>query len=217
MSLSLFLVPTPSYISCRSLDFINLMAYDFHSSWEKTTGHNSPLYKRQGESGAAAERNVVSSQWGEAGGGPLSSRTCAVASFEPQFPKTKAGKPSKTPRTRLFLLSLLACFVLSHATSEGKVSLLCKILADNREVILMTLDTQGTNGEASWERDSTANMAPTCFTSIPCPRLTTLQGTSLEEKQLRPWKGRLALNCSWDFLPNSFSLGCLASLYTPSL
>ncbi|XP_076797324.1 chitotriosidase-1 isoform X2 [Arvicanthis niloticus] len=41
-----------------SLDFINLMAYDFHSSWEKTTGHNSPLYKRQGESGIAAEQNV---------------------------------------------------------------------------------------------------------------------------------------------------------------
>jgi chitinase len=49
------------------LDFINLMAYDFHSSLEKTTGHNSPLYKRQGESGAAAEQNVVSGWWDEAG------------------------------------------------------------------------------------------------------------------------------------------------------
>ncbi|XP_029418045.1 chitotriosidase-1 isoform X2 [Nannospalax galili] len=47
-----------------SLDFINLMAYDFHGSWEKTTGHNSPLYKRQGESGAVAEFNVVCS-WKE--------------------------------------------------------------------------------------------------------------------------------------------------------
>ncbi|XP_019287626.2 chitotriosidase-1 isoform X1 [Panthera pardus] len=42
----------------QSLDFISLMAYDFHGSYEKTTGHNSPLYKRQGESGAAAELNV---------------------------------------------------------------------------------------------------------------------------------------------------------------
>ncbi|XP_077011896.1 chitotriosidase-1 isoform X4 [Tamandua tetradactyla] len=44
-----------------NLDFINLMAYDIHSSWEKTTGHNSPLYKRQGETGQAAEANVVCS------------------------------------------------------------------------------------------------------------------------------------------------------------
>uniref|UniRef100_A0A2K5ESP5 Chitotriosidase-1 n=1 Tax=Aotus nancymaae TaxID=37293 RepID=A0A2K5ESP5_AOTNA len=42
----------------QNLDFINLMAYDFHGSWEKITGHNSPLYKRQGESGAAASLNV---------------------------------------------------------------------------------------------------------------------------------------------------------------
>ncbi|XP_007939348.1 chitotriosidase-1 [Orycteropus afer afer] len=42
----------------QNLDFINLMAYDFHGTWEKVTGHNSPLYKRQGESGAAAEFNV---------------------------------------------------------------------------------------------------------------------------------------------------------------
>nr|XP_019591024.1 PREDICTED: chitotriosidase-1 [Rhinolophus sinicus] len=44
----------------QSLDFISLMTYDLHGSWERSTGHNSPLYKRQGESGAAAELNVDS-------------------------------------------------------------------------------------------------------------------------------------------------------------
>lgn len=31
--------------SFRSLDFINVMTYDFHGSWASETGHNSPLYK----------------------------------------------------------------------------------------------------------------------------------------------------------------------------
>ncbi|XP_066480749.1 chitotriosidase-1-like [Tiliqua scincoides] len=29
----------------KSLDFINVMTYDFHGSWAPETGHNSPLYK----------------------------------------------------------------------------------------------------------------------------------------------------------------------------
>ena len=35
----------------RDLDWIGLMTYDFHGSWDSTTGHNSPLYKFPGETG----------------------------------------------------------------------------------------------------------------------------------------------------------------------
>lgn len=64
------LAPHPFFrASRRNLDFISLMAYDFHGSWERTTGHNSPLYRRQGESGAAAELNVVSGRGDEVAGG----------------------------------------------------------------------------------------------------------------------------------------------------
>ena len=39
-------VPTVS----KYLDFINLMAYDFHGKWEKQAGHNAPLYAPSSDS-----------------------------------------------------------------------------------------------------------------------------------------------------------------------
>ncbi|XP_067302606.1 acidic mammalian chitinase-like [Pseudorasbora parva] len=35
----------------KYLDFINVMTYDFHGSWETVTGHNSPLYRGSGDTG----------------------------------------------------------------------------------------------------------------------------------------------------------------------
>ena len=34
----------------KSLDFINLMAYDFHGKWESQAGHNAPLYAPSSDS-----------------------------------------------------------------------------------------------------------------------------------------------------------------------
>ena len=42
----------------KYLDFINLMAYDLHGSWENFTGHNAPLYARSDEIDKQAELNV---------------------------------------------------------------------------------------------------------------------------------------------------------------
>ena len=41
------------------MDFISLMAYDLHGSWENKTGHNSPLYAHAGEAGDERFLNMV--------------------------------------------------------------------------------------------------------------------------------------------------------------
>jgi hypothetical protein len=48
------------FLYCRHLDFISLMSYDLHGSWEQETGHNSPLYGRSQETGDDRYLNVVS-------------------------------------------------------------------------------------------------------------------------------------------------------------
>lgn len=54
------------------LDFINVMAYDFHGAWETTTGLNAPLYSRPDESETDQRLNVNYSMhyWMELGARP---------------------------------------------------------------------------------------------------------------------------------------------------
>ncbi|KFM57731.1 Chitotriosidase-1, partial [Stegodyphus mimosarum] len=42
----------------KYLDIINVMAYDFHGSWENVTGHNAPLFAREEESDEQKILNV---------------------------------------------------------------------------------------------------------------------------------------------------------------
>ena len=49
-----------SYIHSHSvLDFINLMSFDFHGSWDLVTGINSPFQAHPNETGSKATMNFV--------------------------------------------------------------------------------------------------------------------------------------------------------------
>ncbi|KFQ34127.1 Acidic mammalian chitinase, partial [Merops nubicus] len=45
-------------VLCRYLDYIHVMTYDFHGSWDRTTGENSPLYKGPADTGDLVYFNV---------------------------------------------------------------------------------------------------------------------------------------------------------------
>lgn len=53
----MFLNPLPHP---RYLDYIHVMTYDLHGSWEGYTAENSPLYKYPTDKGSNAYLNVVS-------------------------------------------------------------------------------------------------------------------------------------------------------------
>lgn len=44
----------------KYLDFINVMTYDFHGQWERTVGHNSPLFPLESASSYQKKLTVVS-------------------------------------------------------------------------------------------------------------------------------------------------------------
>ncbi|XP_050952237.1 acidic mammalian chitinase-like [Labeo rohita] len=44
----------------KYLDFIDVMTYNYHGSWESVTGHNSPLYRGSGDTGVKIYSNTDS-------------------------------------------------------------------------------------------------------------------------------------------------------------
>lgn len=87
------------------LDFINVMAYDFHGKWEKETGHNAPLYSPSTDSEWRKQLSVdnAASIWVKMGapkekliiGMPTYGRSFTLADENIHGPNAKATEGGK--------------------------------------------------------------------------------------------------------------------------
>ncbi|UJR07712.1 hypothetical protein I4U23_011997 [Adineta vaga] len=48
---------------CASLDWINVMTYDFHGGWESKTGHNAPLFRNDAETTTDVSPSFIKSKY----------------------------------------------------------------------------------------------------------------------------------------------------------
>ncbi|CAL1277038.1 unnamed protein product [Larinioides sclopetarius] len=87
------------------LDFINVMTYDFHGSWESSIGHNSPLYGRSGESEGEKMLTVdYAIKYWIKNGAPKKKLTLGMATYGRSFTlanpsDNKLGAPANGPGT----------------------------------------------------------------------------------------------------------------------
>ncbi|XP_004380470.1 chitinase-3-like protein 2 isoform X1 [Trichechus manatus latirostris] len=96
----------------KELDFINLLSFDFHGSWEKLliTGHNSPLRKGQVDRGTTSYYNVAYAvgYWINKGmqaekvvmGIPMYGSTFTLASVETTVRVSASGPGASGPITK---------------------------------------------------------------------------------------------------------------------
>ncbi|XP_056128867.1 acidic mammalian chitinase-like [Lampris incognitus] len=83
-------------------DFINVMTYDYHGHWDLVTGHNSPLYRSNVDSGSNAYHNINASisHW-LANGMPADKLLLGLPTYGRTFRLTSSatglGAPTKGP------------------------------------------------------------------------------------------------------------------------
>lgn len=112
----------------KYLDFISVMTYDFHGSWEKITGHNSPLYRGSADQGQFIYFNVnyAMNYWRTKGapaeklivGFPIYGRTFTLSTSQTGVgaPVSGAGQPGKFTRQAGFWAYFEVCLFLNSAT-----------------------------------------------------------------------------------------------------
>ncbi|XP_070965110.1 acidic mammalian chitinase-like [Oncorhynchus clarkii lewisi] len=86
----------------KSLDFINVMTYDFHGTWERFTGHNSPLYRGAHDEGELIYFNTdYAMKYWRDNGTPVEKLNMGFATYGRTFrltsSDTSVGAPASGP------------------------------------------------------------------------------------------------------------------------
>ncbi|XP_057701990.1 acidic mammalian chitinase-like isoform X2 [Corythoichthys intestinalis] len=86
----------------KVLDFINVMTFDFHGSWERITGHNSPLFRGSEDSGYHIYSNTdYAMRYWRDNGTPLEKLRMGFAAYGRTFhltsSETGVGAPASGP------------------------------------------------------------------------------------------------------------------------
>ncbi|XP_051003382.1 chitinase-3-like protein 1 [Acomys russatus] len=86
----------------QHLDFINLMTYDFHGTWNQATGHHSPLFRGQADSSSDRFNNVdYAVGYMLKLGAPASKLMMGIPTFGKSFTlgssETRVGAPASGP------------------------------------------------------------------------------------------------------------------------
>ncbi|XP_035672026.1 chitotriosidase-1-like [Branchiostoma floridae] len=114
----------------QHLDFINLMTYDLHGSWEAVTGLNSPLYPAAEESGNARKLNQQAAvQVWRAGGAPAEKLNLGIALYGRSFtlssgdtglraPTSGGGTPAQYTQEAGYISYYEICTMLSSGATR---------------------------------------------------------------------------------------------------
>lgn len=178
----------------KYLDFINLMAYDFHGKWEKQTGHNAPLYAPSSDSEWRKQLSVsfAAKMWTRLGtpkeklviGMPTYGRSFTLAdprAYTVNSPAKDGGKAGEYTREAGFLSYYEACEMLISGASyvwdeEMQVPYLVKddqwVGFDDERSIRNKMDWIKTNGYAGamvWSVDMDDFNGTVCGSGVKYP------------------------------------------------
>ncbi|XP_011185448.2 probable chitinase 10 isoform X2 [Zeugodacus cucurbitae] len=206
------------------LDFINLMAYDFHGKWERETGHNAPLYAPSTDSEWRKQLSVdnAANMWVKMGapkeklviGMPTYGRSFTLANTEkhgPNAPATGGGREGVYTKESGFLAYYEICEMLLNGAvyvwdEEMKVPYMVDgdqwVGFDDERAIrnkMHWIKSNGFGGAMVWTVDMDDFKGEVCGGNVKYPLIGAMR-----EELLGISRGKEAKDVNWTAIAATF-------------